>query len=288
MKQIDLIIKKINQKSQRPIENEMLFREYILDSLSGKKAITFYNWECPPRVLEKDKKGKIFLNYCVDLEKVFRGEKIDDYTEIPRVVAEKTREIKMLKFLESLGLKFQFIKIVADTNAYYITPESLKISGKKEIESVFAEFEEKIKEILRKDYKNIETQTFLFTVLMKRYQKEYKNAMAEILKILNSGNPDLIKPEIWKKQLEYIKKHLGFKDYQRKEMMDFTKRTIATYGAEGVVFDLLSKTRRFSNCVWLNIEEPSLESIEITNCLRNKKNLGKLPMIFLNKEILQR
>lgn len=299
---IENIIKKINQKSKMRIENENLFRKYVLDSLRGKRLITFYNWECPPRILDKDKKGKIFINYCVDLEKVFRGKKIDEYTEIPRVVKEKKREIKILEFLMSLGLKFRFVKIIADTNAYYITPRSCKILGKREVENTLLEFKRKIEKILRKDYRFIETKAFLFTILTKKYQKEYRNAVMEILKILlfrnsyseiikdhevedrarmsNLSAPDLIKPEIWRKELGYIKKHLGFKDYQRKEMIDFTKRTIATYGAEGMVFDLLSKTKRFSNCAWLNIEEPSRESVEITNCLRNRKGLGKLPMIF--------
>lgn len=280
MKKIDLIIKKINQRSQRPIENEKLFRKYALDSLIGGEAITFYNWECPPRILDKNKSGEIFLNYCVDLEKVFRGEKIDNYTEMPRIVAEKIREIKALNFLESLGIKFRFVKIIADTNAYYITPESLKILGKKEIKNTFLEFKERIEEILSKDYKFIELGIFLFTDLIKKYRKEYESAVAQALNILNSENSDLVRLKIWKNQLEYIKNHLGFKGNQQKEMIEFTKKVIATYGAEGMIFDLLSKTEQFSNCVWLNIEEPSLESIEITNCLRNRKKLGKLPMIF--------
>lgn len=280
MERIDSIIKKINQKSQRPIENEKLFREYVLDCLNGKKAITFYNWECPPRILDKDKKGKIFLNFCVDLEKVFKGEKIDDYTETPRVVAEKIKETKILNFLKSLGLKFRFMKIIADTNAYYIMPESLKILGKEKIENTFMEFKKKIDAILKRDYKFIETESVMFTDLIKKYRNEYENAMLDALNDLCSDKTGLIKSIIWQNQLKYIKRHLGFKDYQRKEMINFTKKTIATYGAEGVVFDLLSKTKRFSNCVWLNIEEPSLESIEIINCLRNKKGLGKLPMIF--------
>lgn len=276
-----MIIKKINQESQRQIENEKLFRKYILDSLNGEKAITFYNWECPPRILDKDKNGEMFLNYCVDLKKVFRGEKIDEFTEMPRIVAEKRREIKMLKFLKSLGLKFRFVKIIADTNAYYITPESLVILGKKEIKNTFFEFKGRIKEILKKDYKFIKPSVYLFTDLIKIYQKEYENAMVEVLDILNSKNSDLIGVKIWKKQLKYLKRHLGFKDNQKKEMIEFTKKVIATYGAEGLIFERFSRTKKLSNCVWLNIEEPSLESIEITNCLRSRRNLGKLPMVFL-------
>jgi len=281
MNKIDSIINKINKKSRIPIESEFLFRKYISESLTGKNLITFYNWECPPRILDADKKGRLFINYCVNLEKIFRGETIDNFTEIPRVVKDKEREIDMLKFLKSLGLKFRFIKLIADTNAYYITPYSLQVLGKEKIKKVFSDFKRKIEEMIRKDYKFVEINTFLFTNLTNKYQKEYENAVFKALDILDSDISKLIKPKTWNQQKEYIKGHLGFKEYQRKEIIDIAKRTIATYGAEGILFNLLSKTKNFSNCVWMNIEEADQRTIAITNCLRQKSRLANLPMIFL-------
>lgn len=286
MNKIDLIIKKIKQNSQMPIEGESLLRSYIYQSLKKGRPITFYNWECPPRILDMDKKGKLFINYCVDLGKIFRGEKLDEYTEIPRIVKEKERENKTLGFLKSLGLKFRLVKVIADTNAYYITPYSLKVSGKKKIKKIFFRFKRKIEIMLKKDYSIAETKAYLFTTLIKEYQKEYEGTFSEALKILDSDVSKLIKLKTWNQQLQYIKRHLGFKEYQQREIIDFTKRTIATYAAEGIMFNLLAKTKKFSNCVWLNIEEVDQKTIEITNCLRKRKNLGKLPIIFPKKGML--
>ena len=280
MEKIEAILKKINKRSIMPLENEPLFGNYAKDSLECGKMITFFNWECPPRTLDMDKTGNVFLNYCVDLEKIFRGEKLDYYTEMPRVVAQKNREIRALRFLKSLGLKFRFIKIIADTNAYYITPQSLKASGKRKLDDIFSDFKLRIDGILEKDYKDFRTGSLLFTSMIKRYRREYESALSEALSNLNSGNQGLVRPEIWKKERDYIQEHVGFNASQRESLTEFTKKVIATYAAEGVIFAKLSETDDFSNCVWLNIEEPSFESIEITNCLRNKKGLGKLPMIF--------
>lgn len=280
MKKADFIINKINKISKIPIESKSLFKRYILESLEGKNLITFYNWECPPRILDVDEKGKTFVDYCVNLEKVFRGEKIDDYTEIPRIVEEKKKEIEILRFLKSLGLKFRFIKLIADTNAYYITPYSLEVSGEEGIEETFLRFKRKIGTILKKDYKFIETKAYLFTTLLKEYRKEYENAFVEALKILDSDVSRLINLVTWNQQKRYIKGHLGFKEDQQKKIIDITKKTIATYGAEGAIFDLLSKTEGFSNCTWINIEEANKRTIEITNCLRKKKGISELPIIF--------
>ncbi len=276
---INFILQKLNKNSQRPIENKTLFKEYIRQSLRGT-PITFYNWECPPRILDKDKKGRVFLNYSVDLKKVLRGEKLDKYTEIPRVVQKRKRENKILVFLRSLDLNFRFVKIIADTNAYYITPISVEILGKK-ISENFLEFKNEINRIIRKEYR-IKPKVYLFSKLMGKYKQEYDNAFNDILRILNSNISQLIPVKIWEEQLRYIKNHIGFEESQQGEIVNFSKRAIATYGAEGIVFDLLSKTESFSNCIWLNIEEVSERTVIITNCLRVKKRLGKLPILFLN------
>lgn len=280
MKKIDFIIKKIKQNSQMSIENEYLLRKYIWECLKKGNSITFYNWECPPRVLDMNKEGRIFVNYCVDLEKIFNGERIDAFTEIPRVVTEKEREIKMLRLLKSLGLKLRFVKIIADTNAYYITPYSLKVLSKQKIKRSFRKFKRKIGEILKRDYRPIKTKSILFTGLLKGFRKEYNSAVGGALEILDYTPAKLIKTKTWNKQLEYIERHMGFSSNQQSEIENIAKRTIATYGAEGIIFDLLSKTKEFSNCVWLNIEEVDRKTIEITNCLRKRRNLNELPMIF--------
>lgn len=284
MEKINLIIKKIEKNSQKSIENNFLLKQYIEELLSGKKLITFYEWECPPRILDMDKKGKIFVNYCVDLDKVFRGEKLDKHSKIPRVIRNKKREENFLLFLKNSELKFRFIRIIADTNAYYLTPISLKILEKKKIENKFLELKEKIKKEFRKNdaiQKNVcLSDVYLFTDLINRYRKKYEETLNNSLRILESSPANLISKKTWEELLKFIEKYMGFQRSQQKEILDFTKRYVATYATEGIIMELLSKTDKLSNCVWLNFAETEQEVIEATNCMRKKMNLENLPMIF--------
>ncbi|MBI2514884.1 hypothetical protein HYV91_01695 [Candidatus Wolfebacteria bacterium] len=273
----DFIVEKIKKFSQKPPENERVIRLCINQSLRGT-PITFYNWECPPRVLIRDRQGRLLLNYLVDIDKVFRGEKIDKYTEIPRVVKDQNREIKILKLLNSLGIKFRFVKIIADTNAYYITPNSLEALGEKNIRRSLSIFKRKIKEITDKAY-SVKPKVYLFTKLMSGFRSDYDTVFNESLKLL-AKPADLIRQKTWNEEINYLRRHIGFRNNQKDELVNFARRTIATYAAEGITFDLLSRTEYFSNCVWLNIEEMSDRVVEITNCLRIKKGLGAMPMIF--------
>lgn len=285
MEKINSIIKKIEKNSQKPIENDFLLKRYIKESLTNKKLITFYEWECPPRILDMDEKEKVFVNYCVDLDKVFKGEKLDKYCKIPRVMRNKKREEDFLLSLRSSGLKFRFVRIIADTNAFYLTPVSLKILGRKKIENKFLELKEKVKKEFRKNdaiQKNVCLfDVYLFTdLLMNRYRKEYEKVLNDSLRILESSPTNLISKKTLKELLKFIEEYMGFQKSQQKDMLDFTRRYVATYAAEGTIMELLSKTKKFSNCAWLNFAETEQYVIEVTNCMRKKMNLGNLPMIF--------
>lgn len=281
MENIKRIIEKIEKKSERRIENKALLKKYIAQSISGKNLITFYNWECPPRTLSRDQSGKIYINYDANYNKIFRGEKLDQFTEIPRVVGESNREIRQLKFLKSLGLNFRFVKLIADTNAYYITPTSLKIMGEKRTKKIFKDFKNRIRKIMEAGYPQAD-RVYLFSELMKPLRKEYEKSFRISLEIQKDNWENLVTRRIWQEQLARTKDHIGINRPEDKDfLIDFSRRVVATYGAEGIVFDLLSRTRNFSNPVWLNIEEVDYRTVAITNCLRKKKKLGKLPMVFL-------
>lgn len=270
------IVQQIKQNSQRPIENIKLVRDYIFQSFKDNKKITFYNWECPPRFLDKDKNGQIFINYDVDLEKICKGKKIDRFTELPRVIVKNSEEKKILKFINSLGINFRFVKLVADTNAYYLTPESLKILGKKKIIHKFVEFKKLI--IKYTNQYPADVDVYLFTDLIKNYRNFYDSSFKKAMAILKEDSQQMISNKILQQQFGRTKDHLGFKN--KNKINDFVIKTIASYAVEGIVFDKLTKSKNFSNCIWLNIEEADQRTIKITNCLRTKRNLGKMPMIF--------
>jgi hypothetical protein len=267
MEKICQIIQQIETKQKMPMQNKALILKY----LKSGKTITFYDFECPPRFIDQDKSGKIFINYLVKLNKIFEKEKIDHFTEIPHCIKNQTREIKTIKFLQSLGINFRFAKIIADTNLDYITPNSKKILGKKKIKNNFQKFKKLIQKQCQKY--SIEVRIVLFSDLIKNFKKDYQSAFNYALK------NNLISAKILKEQIKRTQQHIGIKNQD--EAIEFSRRTIATYAAEGIVFNKLSQTKNFSNSVWLNMDESNKRTIVITNSLRKKRKIGPLPMIFL-------
>jgi len=276
-KLLNNVLKKIKQNSQKPITNIGLLRKYIAQSLEGDNLITFYNWECPPRSISKTKEGKVFINYDIDIKSISNGKKIDHFTELPRVIEQPEREKKILKFLNTLGIKYRFAKLIADTNIYYLTPDTVKILGRKKIMMKLKEFKNLIIE-KSKQYP-VKVEVYLFTELTKKYKKVYKESFYKTFNLLKKNPEEIIPKKFLKQQFSRTRNHVGLESPDKIE--DFSLRTIASYASEGIIFDLLSKTKDFSNCVWLNIEEVDQRVIVITNCLRHKKNLEELPMVFL-------
>jgi hypothetical protein len=264
------IYKQLNNRSIKKIQNPGLIKQYIKEFIDEDKAITFYNWECPPRVLDNGQ-----VNYLVDLKKIFKGQKIDKYTELPRVVEQRDREIKILEFLNSLGIRYRFVKVIADTNAYFLSPESLKKYGKSKIQKAFRDFRKRII-FAMKNYP-ADTNAYLFSDMIAKNQGLYNRSFKQALKLLKLNQ--LLPEKIIQLQNERTRDHVGID--MEEQVKQFSFRTISSYAAEGIVFSSLTKTGDFSNCVWLNIEEVDDRTIAITDCLRLKQGSGSLPMVFL-------
>lgn len=274
------ILEKIEKISVRKVENPELLSNYIEQSLSNKKLITFYNWECPPRFLDKNNEIP-FINYDVDLRKILAGKKVDKYTEIPRAVEKHDEEKNILKFLKNIGLNFRFVKIIADTNASYLTPESQKIMNEALIQRRFNEFK-KIIEDTTDDYPT-KTKVSFFTDLVGNNIGKYEEVFYNTLSALHKNPNSLLDKIVIEKQLERTINHVGI---DGKEWLEsFTLKTIASYGAEGIIFDIISKRSSTSNCVWLNIEEINERTIIITNFIRKKYKISNLPMIFPDSNV---
>lgn len=271
------IIKILQTKSNMPLENSAEIQRFFAKSLKGKEVITFFNWECPPRTISQ-RDGKSFVDYDVDLEKIFRGEMIDEFTELPRVIQNRQQEIDTLLWLKDLGVSFRFVKLIADTNAYFLTPESLQILGEKTVRTRLNQF----KSLINKELATypVPAQAILFTDLIQNYRQLYESVYADSLQILTRTPTKLVSKKIFTAQIERTKEHVGLDD--PKIIKDFSIKTIASYAAEGVVFAELTKSKAFQNCIWLNNHEIDDRTIAITNCYRLLKKLGKLPMIFVD------
>lgn len=268
------MIKLIEERSKRPFENEKLISKYLDGSIYKNEPIVFYDWECPPRRLVFNKKTGYFLNFNIDLKKIFRKIKEDEFIELPR--AMDARERRILSFLKTLIPNFYFVKIVADTNAYYLSPSSLKIYNPKQIKNKFLDFKSKIKKAIA-GYP-VATKVILASKFFKNYGKEYTNYFKEALALFKKTSP--ANQRLLTKQLERNREHLGLED--KKFNKAFSKKVIASYAAEGMVFWLLSQKEKNSNYIWLNIAEADKRTVEMTNFLRKKKRIELLPMIFLD------
>lgn len=275
MEKINKILKSIEEKSKRPVENEKLVSKYLDGSIYKNEPTIFYDWECPPRRLAFNKKTGYFLNFDIDLKKIFRKIEEDKFIEMPR--AMDAREKKILSFLKTLIPNFYFVKIVADTNAYYLSPSSLKIYNSKRIKNKFLDFKFKIKRIVA-GYP-IATEVVLASKFFKNYGKEYTKYFKEALALLKETSP--ANQRLLTKQMERNKEHLGLEDKKFNEA--FSKKVIASYAAEGMIFWLLSQKEKNSNYIWLNMAEADKRTVEMANFLRKKKRIESLPMIFLDR-----
>lgn len=290
MKNVKAIMQSLDERSVMPMQN----RAAIERMVAANQPITFYNWECPPRYLDMAPDGQEFVNYDVDLDKIFRGELLDDFTELPRVVASRDDEIATLQWLNSLGISYSFVKIVADTNAVYLTPESLEILGEDRVRQKFREFAGRIQDRLA-DYP-AKTDVRLFTDLIQPYQKLYDQsyqAARQMLRPLagkdgfcgggilarglSQNSSQLVDVGVIKQQIKRTLRHMGMSNSN--STRQFALNTIASYAAEGVVFDRLTKVA-LPNCVWLNNHEIDERTITITNCLRSQLGIEPLPMLF--------
>jgi hypothetical protein len=267
------IIKELQKRSKLPLENPGA----IEDALKKAAPITFFNWECPPRKMSKTGNGTEYVDYDIDLPKIFRGEMIDDFTELPRVVELAEQETRTLAWLQSLGIQVRFVKLIADTNAFYLTPESLSITGKMVVEKRFEEFKKLIAERLRAYPAG--SKVYRFTELISDYQALYDQTYAKALSLLQNKPGKLVPLTTVQAQIERTKHHMGMTDQAR--IKDFALKTIASYAAEGIMFTQLTNAN-LGNCVWLNNHEVDQRTITITNCYRKLIGEDNLPMVFLS------
>ena len=263
------LVKQFEKTSGLRVISKQLFGDFLAESSLLNKKITFYDFECPPRRIIY-KNGKEFVDYQMNLDEIFSGKKNDAFTELPKSIAHQNLEFRVLNKLKKQRIDFRYIKIISDTNLLYITPESKNLikSGKP-----FDEFKLKIDSVTQ-NYP-VKCKVVLFSELMKNLRNEYDLAFKTAMVKLSSGG--LIDQKTFNSQLSRTNKHVGINDDNFIKL--FAKRTIATYAAEGIVFELLSKSDSFSNCVWLNLYEANRRTENITNCLRKQKGINKLPML---------
>ncbi len=253
---------KIEALSKKSMENPSLIEQYLNKATAPNEEIVFFDWECPPRFINK-KNGKEFVDFNVDYKMIFNKKKIDQFTEIPRTVSNKRAERNLIKKLKNIGIKFCLVKFIADLN-YELFFGRRQTAKAEQAKLKFKEFKKCLEDELKT--RAVETKFFLFSDFLKENGAllEYRNIYKKALRI----RPTKL-GKIWLAQITRTKNHLGLTN--QKVIETISRRTIASYAAEGMILEILNQP-----FVWLNFAESDKRTIFITNLLRNEK----LPMIF--------
>ena len=275
-------IKIINQTKKMwtsPPENW----EKVLSLWKNNQSITFYSWECPPRQVYSNRKYGKFVNFDIDIKAVVWGKKLDKYTEIPRINTRMKDEKWFIKNIVLKNPKTTYIKLIADTNAIYLFPKSLKILGKEKNTNLSYEFQRQLKLFSKLMIGKKFPRFTLFTKIQKKYLEEYETFFNLVYQSFNQNlSSSYVRKDIidyWKIQLS---EHIGLTQRLTKEKMDLLKRIIASYAAEGMIFALASKEGVLPNPVWVNWEEPP-PSGKNTEILRSRYGIEPIPKIYLLK-----
>jgi len=245
-------------------------------NLTGDEVISFFDWECPPRRLKRDKDGQIWFDFNLPLEKIVEGKKVDEFTELPKLLTKERETKEILQIIEKMFNKAQFLKLVADTNWLYLYPETLERIGEKRLVSIAKQLERLLQKKADQIFGKDKVKIMNFTKLQKKFKREYEKAFNEVLDNFEEMVPCEIKNQ-WEVLLI---SHVGFSEKQRKYREALAKRTVASYAAEGIVFALLDKAKILPNPVWISMDEP-LFTGETTEILRKRRGIAPLPKIFL-------
>lgn len=240
------------------------------------KSPSFFDWECPPRQLKKDKDSSTWFDFDLDLEKIVEGKKIDEFTELPKLVTKQDETKVVLDLIEKEFGQKQFLKLIADTNWLYLYPESLKRTGEIRLREVAERFEELLQNKAGEIYGKGKVRLLNFTRFQEKFKTAYDRAFYGVLNNFEETVPKKLQTQ-WETRLV---SHVGLSEKQRQERRALAKRAVASYAAEGIVFDLLDKSGILPNPVWISFDEPPFAG-ETTEILRKRKGLPPLPKIFL-------
>lgn len=240
------------------------------------KSPSFFDWECPPRQLRKGKDGSTWFDFDLDLEKSVGGEKIDNFTELSKLVTKKDETKAILDLIEKGFGQKQFLKLIADTNWLYLYPESLRRTGVTRLSEISERFEDLLQKKADQLYGEGRVKVINFTRLQEKLKTDYDRAFYDVLNNFEEIVPEKLQTQ-WEKRLI---SHVGLSEKQRREGRALAQRVIASYAAEGIVFELLDKSGILPNPVWISLDEPSFAG-ETTEILRKRKGLPPLPKIFL-------
>lgn len=271
LKQLNKIIKKFTYPPQNWERIKYLWQK--------DEQITFYSWECPPRQIQYDSEGERWVNFDIDIDLVVNGKKLDKYTELPRLTTQPEKEKWFINTIIEANPKATYIKLIADTNGLYLYKRSREILGDKKIKDLAQKFQSLL--ILKANVllPTNSPKIVLYSSLQKNFRPEYEMFFNLVFRGFDKKESELVSNNIINYWADRINYHVGLTKKDRSEREDLLKRIIASYAAEGMLFQLFSQSGIMSNPVWVNWEERP-ESSRTTEILRERYGIMKLPTIY--------
>lgn len=272
----------MNKTTLNKVKSEFTYPPQSWDTLVGlwknDEPISFYSWECPPRQIKVDKKNGRWVNFDIDIKSIVEGKKLDEFTELPRLTSQWKKEKWFIETIVNQNPNATYTKIIADTNGIYLYTKSKEIMGEKKISFLSSKFkrylESKSKELLGNSSPNL----VLYTKFQGKFKREYEMFFDLISGSIEAG--DGIAPkELLDYWMDRMINHIGLAEKDKQERLDVLKRVIASYAAEGMVFELLNNSNILPNPVWVNWEEKP-ESAQTTELLRERYSLSPIPVIY--------
>lgn len=274
------LITTLKEKSTYGIDN----LKSLERAIQNNEPITFYSWECPPRQIIRDTKNGKWVTFDVDIKGVVNGKMLDKYTEIPRLILQSKEEKWFMTTVLSTYENASYIKIIADTNAKYLYIKSYEILGEKKIQTLSKTFKTNLETKAKELWRQKAPKFYLYTEFQEKLKDEYEMFYNYVYKSFQNGKSKLVEKDISKAWYKCMFNHIGYSKTDKSEREDVMKRAIASYAAEGMLFEMLKTNRTLPNPIWVNWEEtPNLS--KASNILRKRYGLDELPIIyFMQKE----
>jgi len=109
--------------------------------------------------------------------------------------------------------------------------------------------------------------------------KDYEMFFNFIYKSFLKDKSELVSSDILDAWKDCMINHIGMTKKDKIEQLNVMKRVIASYAAEGMVFEILNRSKILPNPVWVNWEEiPNMA--KTTNILRLRYGIEPMPIIY--------
>lgn len=266
-KTIVKLLNELENNSVAPVRNKKLLLNYLKND-----SVTFYVWECMPSKTTIDKDNQVFFDFDINIDDSINKSKFSRLIKVER---------KFFALLNKYKLNYKFYIFTADTNPSIMYPESKVRYSSKQLESLSRSFQKQLQKRADTLLDKNKAVVLRFSKIMNKYLPIYQKTFNQIY---NDLSIDLYKNKwvnsrLSKQVIKHLSNHIDIPMDLKAELEERACRYLASYAAEGMVFNMLNKIYKFKNLVWINNEivGPSAAATELA---LKKTGQSGTPIIF--------